>query len=165
MRLLKPIVITEDTGSEDGEEDREAAMFDDTAAENAETEDVEILQAYAEEALAEDAEYESALDEDNAILTVDEFANEFNEKNKEVFNVFNALEYTNVIQMGAATEINQDLSALDFNEDDEYDFSRPEQEESQLVREIGDNLSRPSSKYIRELDIELGNLIKLHSLL
>ena len=99
MRLLKPIVITEDTGSEDGEEYREAAMFDDTAAENAETEDVEILQACAEEASAEDAEYESALDEDNAILTVDEFANEFNEQNKEVFNVFNALEYTNVIHL------------------------------------------------------------------
>ena len=104
-----------------------------------------------------EVEYESALEEDNIILTIHQYTKEFNAHSLEVYQHFDNIEYDHVVEVGPSVPVNQDIDDLDFNEEEEYDFSRPDQDESQLVRDIGVNVSRYNSTYLSDLTIELGN--------
>ena len=76
---------------------------------------------------------------------------------KTTYQHFDNIEYDHVVEVGPSVPVNQDIDDLDINEEEEYDFSRPDQDESQLVREIGVNVSRYNSTYLSDLTIELGN--------
>ena len=101
-------------------------------------------------------EAEIEIEEDAHIESVDQFACEFDSQNREVIDYFEQIRYDNVVQYSTLSASVEDNN-IEFNEALEYDFARPEQDESELVRKVGDNISRPFSKYVEDLTIDLGN--------
>ena len=102
-------------------------------------------------------DFEDEVEEDSNIESVENFGSDFDRQNMDVIDYFHGIRFDNVITYGEANLDFGDINLLNLDEADEYDFSRPEQEESQLVRAVGENRSRPSGNYLRNLDIELGN--------
>lgn len=104
-------------------------------------------------------EFEAEVEEDSHIDSVEVFGSDFDRQNMDVIDYFHGLQFDNVIRYGEANLDFEDTNLLNLDEADEYDFSRPDQDETQLVRSVGDICNRPSGNYLRNLDIELGNLI------